>query len=306
MIDLLRNSLATLTQKHTEEFLGDRSSYIGASELASCPRKVVLSKTNPTEYDLSTLLRFKRGHLAEDMIAEAFAENGKFSFEREIEVGIDDPPLKAHLDFLFKGKTLGVLEVKSVTSIPETPYENWELQLHAQMGLLSLTKLDMQIKGAILAIDLLNGGIELFNGYTPNKELFQGLLQKAEHIWSCLKEGQEPDVEPSPLCAYCDHKEGCPAFEAEEAPEEIMPIINDFLSAKEAKKKVEQDYKEIQKQLLSLLGDEPIKAGEHVICKKYRTSSRYDYKGISKALEAAGRTLEDFKTSGSYPYIYIK
>ncbi len=307
MIQLLTNSLLDLSHKHTQEILGDRSEYIGASELGQCPRKVVLNKLNPTEPDLATLLRFKRGHMAEDLVAEALAENGKFQPQREVEVTTDNPvPIKGHIDFLFQGKTLGVLEVKSVTSIPESPYESWEMQLHAQMGLLALNKPGVQIKGAILAIDLLNGGMQLFNSYTPNEELFQGLLNKAQHIWQCLTEGAEPDVEPGPLCAYCEHRDDCPAFDGEEVPEGLMPTVKAFLEAREAKRKAEAEYKDLQEKLLSTFGDRPFKAEGKVLKKVTRTSNRYDYKGIAEALESIGKTLDEFKTTNSYSFIQVK
>ena len=307
MIQLLENSLLSLSHKHTIEILGDRSEYIGASELGQCPRKVVLNKLNPPEHDLATLLRFKRGHMAEDLVAEALSENGKFQPHREVEVAINSPvPVKGHIDFLFEGKTLGVLEVKSVTSIPDSPYESWEMQLHAQMGLLALNRPDAQIKGAILAIDLLNGGMKLFNGYTPNEELFQGLLNKAQHIWSCLTEGAEPETEPGPLCAYCDHKDNCPTLDGDEIPDELIPTVKAFLEAREAKKKAEAEHKKLQGKLISIFGDRPFKAKGKTLQKVTRSSARYDYKGIAEVLESAGRTLDEFKTANKYSYIQVK
>ena len=307
MIQILANSLLQLSHKHTEEILGDRSEYIGASELGQCPRKVVLGKLNPTEPDLATLLRFKRGHMAEDLVAEALSENGKYIPQREVEVTTDDPvPIKGHIDFLFQGKTLGVLEVKSVTSIPDSPYESWEMQLHAQMGLLALERPQAQIKGAILAIDLLNGGMQLFNGYVPNEELFQRLLQKAQHIWQCLTEGAEPEVEAGPLCAYCDNKADCPALDGEDVPEGLTPTVKAFLEAREAKRKAEAEYKDLQEKLISIFGERPFKAEGKMLQKITRSSVRYDYKGIAKALEPTGRTLDEFKTTNSYSYIQVK
>ena len=38
--------------------LGDRTEYVGASDVGQCPRKVVLSKTQPVPYDLD-LIRLK-------------------------------------------------------------------------------------------------------------------------------------------------------------------------------------------------------------------------------------------------------
>jgi len=53
-------SLQKLARQHTEETLGNRSDYLGASDIGYCPRKVILEKINPSEHDLATLLRFQR------------------------------------------------------------------------------------------------------------------------------------------------------------------------------------------------------------------------------------------------------
>ena len=45
----------------TQKNLGDRSSYIGSSDIAGCPRMVILAKTSPENHDLKTLIRFQRG-----------------------------------------------------------------------------------------------------------------------------------------------------------------------------------------------------------------------------------------------------
>ncbi len=41
--------------------LGNRSMYVGASDVAQCPRKAILSKTHPAAEDLNTLIRYQGG-----------------------------------------------------------------------------------------------------------------------------------------------------------------------------------------------------------------------------------------------------
>ena len=67
----LLTSLRKLAEQHTIETLGDRRDYLGASDIGYCPRKIILEKIHPGEHDLATLLRFQRGHMAEDIIARA-------------------------------------------------------------------------------------------------------------------------------------------------------------------------------------------------------------------------------------------
>lgn len=56
--------------------LDDRAAYLGASDIAACPRKTIFSKINPHEANLGPLLRFRRGHMAEDIVAAAFSAVG--------------------------------------------------------------------------------------------------------------------------------------------------------------------------------------------------------------------------------------
>ena len=108
-------SLRTLAEQHTVETLGDRSEYLGASDIGYCPRKVILEKIHPSEHDLATLLRFQRGHMAEDIIARAFTAAGYSNFEQQMEIVLPgDVPLKAHIDFVFTSK---VHKIKSILEI---------------------------------------------------------------------------------------------------------------------------------------------------------------------------------------------
>jgi len=306
MIELLTESLTNLSQKHSTEILGDRSSYIGASELGLCPRKVVFTRTQPPTLDLTTLLRFKRGHLVEELVVEALAEHGKYSFEREVEVGIEEPPLKGHIDLLFTGKALGVLEIKSTSNIPDTPHSSWELQLHGQMGLLAHAYPDTNIKGAILAVDLNNGQIQLFNGYTPNEELFQGLLERATHLWKCLTEGIEPETEVSPLCGYCAFIQDCPRFQANEIPE-LAGTVLEFIEIKTKKQAIEVEYKRRSGELLEIVKKKGIfKAGQHRVGKIDRHSVQTDWVRLSEDLEEMDKNLEDYQKKNPYSVLDVK
>jgi CRISPR-associated exonuclease Cas4 len=51
--------------------LGDRSTYVGASDVGGCPRRVVLEKKTPPEFDLQTLISFMRWHLVENIMKAA-------------------------------------------------------------------------------------------------------------------------------------------------------------------------------------------------------------------------------------------
>lgn len=107
----IKNTLLTGLQKfakqHTLTTLGDRSSYLGASDIGYCPRKVILDRLHPAEHDLATLLRFQRGHMAEDIVANAMTAAGYDNFDRQVEViASGTTPIKVHIDFVFTSTQL--------------------------------------------------------------------------------------------------------------------------------------------------------------------------------------------------------
>jgi len=175
MSDNLNNTLRAALQKlalqQTTETLGDRTTYIGASDIAACPRKTIMSRIMPGEPDLATLLRFRRGHMAEDIVAAAFNAAGFTNFERQVEVvHKGEVPLKAHIDFVFTSeatRTKAILEVKAPETLPDQPYGSWEMQLYLQMGILAVNSPGYRVeKGAILALNFGHEGLELYNIHT--------------------------------------------------------------------------------------------------------------------------------------------
>ena len=69
MLTTLQAALQQLASQQTAATLGDRSTYLGASDIGACPRKTILGKLQPPEADLITLLRHRRGHMAEEIVA---------------------------------------------------------------------------------------------------------------------------------------------------------------------------------------------------------------------------------------------
>jgi len=240
-IELLRQGLMKLNDNSD---LGNRSTYVGSSDVAGCPRKAVLSKTEPPDHELATLIRFSRGHLAEQLILSAIKDTS-YKWEYQKEVSHRERPFKAHIDFVFNGKSvLMVLEVKTVSAIPKTPYESWIQQIHFQMGLLQEKNPGKQIRGCVLAIDLNAGEIALFNGFEYNSMLYEGLLQKASHIWQCVQDTEvKPQSHTSPLCAWCQNRPECPAYDnSMDIPE--LPIedeLTQYLGLKATKKNSETE-----------------------------------------------------------------
>jgi len=221
--------------------LGDRSTYVGASDVGGCPRKVVFSKLEEPQYDLATLIRFARGHLAEQLLVLAFKASQHLpKWRYQEEVVHKKRPFKAHVDFVFETReVLAVMEVKTVSGIPRDPYDSWVQQVHFQMGLLKDANPNKAVRGVIFAIDLNEGQTELFDGFEYDSKLYEGLLLKASHIWDCVQDaGLEPETEKGPLCAWCPHRPGCPAYDLNESIPE-MPLedeLQQYLGLKETQK----------------------------------------------------------------------
>ncbi|MDD5599556.1 MAG: hypothetical protein PHV82_16535 [Victivallaceae bacterium] len=147
---------------HTTEQLGDRSKYVGLSDIgkgAECLRAAVAGKVfgnmhpkaddvlkwyQKAEFDkvmeaLRKQLILQRGHWFEAGIEKVFEANkAKFFTQLEIDAGFDGVPVLAHLDFVLVAKgAVRVLELKSTENLPDNLYASYETQIYGQLGFLS-------------------------------------------------------------------------------------------------------------------------------------------------------------------------
>lgn len=312
----LQTALQQLALQHTVETLGDRTTYLGASDIGACPRKTILSKLKTPEADLVTLLRFRRGHMAEDIVAAAFTAAGFTNFKRQVEVRYSgDVPVLAHLDFVFISearKTMAVLEVKSPETIPEHPYGSWETQLYLQMGLLANCYPDYTVeKGAILAVNFGEQGMQLFNGYTPQTLIYEGLMDRASTIWNAYQqyaagELTTPVMEAGPLCGYCPFLMDCPKFEAEEV-RELTETVEILVELQQQQRDLEAEIGMRKNDLLAIVNQRgPLKAYDRLLRKAVRTRKVLDTERLSQFLQDLGQSLADFHTTSSYSFLEIK
>ena len=107
LLKLIRAGLAQHSARMTDQSLGNRSKYIGMSDIGAyltCPRMAILNRLHPSkrEESLSKLLTLNRGHWFEDGIASLLKELN-LPHIRQLEIGIeheDGVEIKAHLDFV--------------------------------------------------------------------------------------------------------------------------------------------------------------------------------------------------------------
>ena len=142
---LIRQGLQAVAHKDTLAHLGDRSSYIGMSDIGQhweCPRAVLARKVLPTTNSLERLLTLQRGHWFESGVGQALASLGLHVLPQlEISWEHQGAPIKAHLDFVLAWgapvNAIRILEVKSTDKLPGIPHDSHLLQLHGQIGLLT-------------------------------------------------------------------------------------------------------------------------------------------------------------------------
>lgn len=283
--------------------LGDRGTYVGASDVGQCPRKAVLSKTIPCSHDLNTLIRFERGNIIEKIIEKALDHAG-ISYVSQLEVSHPNEPFTAHLDFAFvRDNEIAVLEAKSVSRIPEEPYQSWIAQLYFQMGLVELSH-HLPARGGVIAVDLNTGDFQLFNGYAHNPTLFAGLLEKASHIWSSLQSGTAATTEKSNLCSYCSYRSDCPEYSTVGLPNlPIADLVMDYQATKVHEKEVKADLARLYKDLEAAV--KPFgkaTAGEYSLRLSKSTRTGFDTKSFKEEHPDLAMAYE--KTS-SFTRLYV-
>lgn len=88
LLEVFRQGLQHYAERQTRALLGDRSAYLGMSDLAryaECPRAAVATKLYPQNTSLGNLLTLQRGHWFEDGIAGCFGALG-LRFMRQVEI----------------------------------------------------------------------------------------------------------------------------------------------------------------------------------------------------------------------------
>lgn len=149
LLKILRCGLERSAEQRTAIQLGDRSQYVGMSDIAKmldCPRAALAGKLYIPEYRstdeaLKHKITFHRGHWFERGVHQALVGYGLSPLSQlEIEIRYGDVPIKAHLDFTLvtdqPQPTVRILEVKSTAKLPTTLSESYLMQIGAQTALL--------------------------------------------------------------------------------------------------------------------------------------------------------------------------
>lgn len=230
-------------KKDTENSLGDRSRYIGASDISGCLRSSYLSKVAKKEDDISQLLTFERGHQFENIVRKfLYGETFKEQVEIKNAKTSNGFPLKPHLDFVIydkERKKATIVEAKSTKNTIEL-YESYVLQIQIQMGLLQeQCGNKWTVNGLIFVIST-----ESEYGIFPveqNKTLFDMAMQRADVLADAIKKGIEPEAEIQAYCGMCPFKGDCKAVSKgvdKQLPFNIKSSIRKLKTLQKAEKEI--------------------------------------------------------------------
>lgn len=281
--EFVSTNFQKLTEENSKKSLGDRSKYIGASDVGGCPYQVIKSKLEKPKYSIKKQIQFKFGHLTEEIVA-MFLHG--LNYERQVELNgeIDNFPIKAHLDYLIKGKKRSIIvEVKSCKDeIPNTPHESWILQVQFQMGLLmnEIQDEEHDIEAHVIAFNRSTGDYKIFK-IDFNDDLFLMALNKATHLADCLQNGAKPHAIIQYYCSECPFVQECPkqGCFASELPENFKQDLKDIKEHKTQEKIIKQKEDQLKEYLINT-GLEKAKIDDEdlsvVITCKESVSSRFD------------------------------
>lgn len=257
--------------KSVDNKLGDRSQYIGASDIGGCLKRAFLSKTTETKEEsaLEQLIVLQRGHIAEGIVESALRSKG-LNYKSQVEVvGANELSfIKAHIDFVVESaKELVIVECKSIASSIEAPYDSWILQVQLQMGLLKEANPTKPIRAVISAINVANGSVQefaidrseifYFAAIARAKQLWEAvklrdaLASRAKSVWEEMKERIEPKGECGALCAYCPFKGQCQTLRA--SASELPADIAVKLARLKALNAQEKEIKSLASEIKSYL-----------------------------------------------------
>ncbi|MDD3468006.1 MAG: Dna2/Cas4 domain-containing protein [Campylobacterales bacterium] len=257
----INKNLPEVLAKKTADSLGDRSKYIGASDIGSCLRKAYLSKMNSVEHDIAQHIVFQRGHIAEEIVALMLDGT---PYKQQVEVGgkaSNGFDIKAHIDFVVDfGAECVVIEAKSTSIEVDEPYESWILQVQMQMGLLQSQRKGKKVRGYVIAINVNTGWFKSFE-ILPNKALFDVAMANANTLANALVNRQEPEAQLELYCSKCAFKGDCPAIRKATA-EELPPDIKEVVKKIAGKTAIEKEIKSLKKQLQEFMEATGIKVAK--------------------------------------------
>lgn len=279
-------NLPKALKKASLQSLGDRASYVGSSDISSCLRKTYLDKTSENDYDLTTLIRFQRGHIAEGIVKVMLDGLNPIS-QLELNSSYEGATLKAHIDFALENKDeIVIVEVKSVSTTVSEPYLSWNLQVQYQMAMLAKSK-SKNIRAFVVAINVNTGWFKSFE-IERNEALTQIAFEKAKKLSLALQSKVEPEAEIQLFCGVCPHKATCPLMlkGANELNGELLSVAQSLILLNAKKKELESELDEKKAILEEYMRSHNVKKlqvnDSFITLSNDTTSTSFDTKALQK------------------------
>lgn len=280
----IATNLPKVLKKASEDSLGDRSTYVGSSDIGGCLRKAYLDKISETNYDLATLIRFQRGHISENIVA-AMLDGLNYDKQVECETEFEGFELKSHIDFLLKApKELVIVEAKSVQSEVDAPYPSWVFQVQYQLHLLKQST-NKPLRAFVIALNINTGWHKVFD-VSYNATLAELALSNAKKLIQALQTKIEPEPKEQLYCSTCPHKASCPLLTkgvqtlSDDALILGRKLTELYTKKKEVEKALEQAKVEFE-DLMRSLELSRVKVDENLISlSKDSTSVSFDTKAL--------------------------
>ena len=272
---LIRQGLQAVAHKDTLAHLGDRSSYVGMSDIGQhweCPRAALARKVLPTTNSLERLLTLQRGHWFESGVGQALASLGLHVLPQlEINWQHQGVPIKAHLDFVLiwgaPVNAIRILEVKSTDKLPASPHDSHLLQLHGQIGLLTKTwskpVFSLRAADGTLLHDKMTfpqlclalKEVKAFGPYGFNQAMLDTALDHAAQLWVELTAFRAGHITLAhvdcaqgfyPLCSYCEYNGDCPKFPQGVQMPQWEPALEKLAAIKAQRTALDAEIKEME------------------------------------------------------------
>lgn len=312
--EFVAKNLPQALKKDTEQSLGDRSKYVGSSDIGGCLRKAYLDKTTNYEHDLPTLIRFQRGHVAEGII-EKMLDGLNPTLQKEVKLTIEGFDLKAHIDFCLESKNeIVVVEAKSVNTAVDKPYDSWVMQVNFQLALLA-TQTQKKLRAYVVAINLNTGWFKSFE--VNHNQTFEKLaIENAQLLANSLLNKEEPAPSEQLYCSTCPHKKTCPLMmkksEGGELSGDLLEVGKKIIELNARKKELEKELEEkkaLIEEYMRTCGTKKIKVDDSFFSlSNDTTSTSFDTKALKdNEPELYERLLEKYqKTSQRKGYLIVK
>ncbi len=175
------------------------STVVHISEVTSCLRRAYYCRTRPLQLSPANALKLL-GSEVHEALQEVLRRRG-YEVEFQVAIVAGGVRLVGHADAYHPEKQ-HVLEFKTVSKIPQRPYDNHIKQLQAYVA---LTHSEI---GYLVYISRNNGDIKVFE-VKPSKYILRELIERARLLSTSLIRHEPPMPEQGPLCNYCEFRFLC-------------------------------------------------------------------------------------------------